>query len=202
MTCIEVKRTPETKRALTTPGERQPSANNRARAPGFGYKVRRTVRRRNGTPGDGCAVRAHRTTDAKIGRTPNSLCAARTSGCPAGGSWTSLSTLSMGTSLLQKSSQPGAVPWASPSTAWSDTAEWGWTGVAPSQLHAFAIPANSANSHNPRTVEARIWRWRCSKRDISFSMLPRPFVLNRTRALHGGQAQLPVAPPPFTCPSA
>ena len=48
------------------------------------YNVRRTMRRENGTPGDGCAVRSKRRIDVEIGRKPRPRWVAITSGFPAG----------------------------------------------------------------------------------------------------------------------
>ena len=158
------------------------------------YNVRRTVRRRNGTPGSGCAFCARRRAGAEIGRTPRSYreSSTRTRGCPAGWSWTNLSTLNIGTSLLQNSSQPGVDSWpAAPSTGCATTAGWCEAEVTPSQLHAFAMPTNSANSHIPRTVEARSRRLRCARRDINGSMRPHQSELPRRSDSF--------RPRPFTC---
>jgi hypothetical protein len=157
--------------------------------------VRRTVRRRNGTPGGGCAVCARRRAGAEIGRTPTLYRESSTRGCPAGWSWTNLSTLNRGMSLLQNSSQPGVDSWpAASSTECATTIGLCETEVTPSQPHAFAMPTNSANTHAPKTAEARNLRWRCARRDINCSMrehwseLPKQLDRFPTR--------------PFTCPFA
>jgi len=170
------------------------------------YNVRRTIRRENGTPGARCAVRAKRRAGAGIGRKPRSWCVAATGAWPAGGSWTDLSTPSKGTSLLQCSSQPDGTQWsAASSTAWAAAVGWcGAVGTAatPSQLHALAIPASSANVHNPRTIEARNLRWRCSRRGMSSTMLPARSVADQSGCIDAGSSPDPYGAPPVTCPFA
>lgn len=122
------------------------------------------MRRENGTPGDGCAVRVKRRRGAEVSRKPRSRCVSIASGCPAGCSWSRQGTLSIGTSLLQRSVQPGATPSSrASSTACTTMAGWCGPAVTPSQLHAFAISTNRASIHNPRTVDVRSLRWRCRK---------------------------------------
>ena len=135
------------------------------------YNVRRTVRRRNGTPGGGCACCARRRAGAEIGRTPRS--------CAIKYQWLSRELV---LDQLEHAEQ-GNVVAAELVTAWRRFAAQqhhrpsvpGRSDRAkpqlrhPSRMHSRCL-TNSANIHAPRTAEARNLRLRCARRDINCAM--------------------------------